>query len=539
MADTFSNDLRLRLQESGSNAGTWGDLLNGTITNIASALGQGSEAIPNASTHTITLADGVADEARSLYLKCTGGGQACTVTLGPNTISKVWIIDNETAHTLTFKQGNNSSQSGTEVAIGAGAVKVIVTNGAGVNSVVTDALFGLEGALSSLAVSGAVTATGLTSSGPINLTAGALAAAGNAGLSHRSADNKVYLQSGTGGFNILDDQQNTHFSIDSAGVSTFNNNVGIGTSAPSNKLDIKGTVGFEATNSTNKWLAYHYTDNTLRFNHNGAGADELVIDSSGNVGVVGKINCNGLHNSLGSDFGSQQSFWAESNGQTNQAGFQINWYTGGNNSRTFKMKLDNLGNLLVNTTSNINFSGVVASHNFSHTTNNRWVSGFRNATTGSAWGIAINYSAASPNSTSNNFLFLTDSSALRCSVMSNGGVQNYQANDLNLSDRREKTNFLPAKSYLNVICAIPVQTFNYIDQNMEEDPSVTLGVVAQDVQTVAPELVTESNWGTHEDPKMRLSIYQTDFQYALMKSIQEQQATIEALTQRIETLENN
>ena len=67
-----------------------------------------------------------------------------------------------------------------------------------------------------------------TFSGPIQLTAGALAGAGNAGFSHRSADNKVYLQAGTGGFNILDDQQNTHFSIDSAGVSSFNNNVNIG-----------------------------------------------------------------------------------------------------------------------------------------------------------------------------------------------------------------------------------------------------------------------------------------------------------------------
>ena len=56
-----------------------------------------------------------------------------------------------------------------------------------------------------------------TFSNPIILTAGALAAAGNAGLSHRSADNKVYLQAGTGGLNILDDQQNTHLSIDSAG----------------------------------------------------------------------------------------------------------------------------------------------------------------------------------------------------------------------------------------------------------------------------------------------------------------------------------
>ena len=76
--------------------------------------------------------------------------------------------------------------------------------------------------------SGSVTSAGLTSSGPINLTAGALAAAGNAGLSHRSSDNKVYLQAGTGGFNILDDQQNTHLAIDSAGVSSFYGNVGIG-----------------------------------------------------------------------------------------------------------------------------------------------------------------------------------------------------------------------------------------------------------------------------------------------------------------------
>ena len=155
MADTFSNDLRVRLQESGSNAGTWGDLLNGTITNIASALGQGSEAIPNASTHTITLADGTADEARSLYLKCTGGGQACTVTLGPNTISKVWIIDNATSYTLTFRQG-----SGVNVAIAAGAVKVIATDGAGSGAAVVDTLDGLEGSLKTLAVnSGATTET--------------------------------------------------------------------------------------------------------------------------------------------------------------------------------------------------------------------------------------------------------------------------------------------------------------------------------------------------------------------------------------------
>ena len=127
---------------------------------------------------------------------------------------------------------------------------------------------------------------------------------------------------------------------------------------------------------------------------------------------------------------------------------------------------------------------------------------------------------------------------LRVNITTNGGIANYQANDSNISDRREKTNFAPATSYLDKICAIPVQTFNYIDQNLEEDGGLTLGVVAQDVQAVAPELVTESNWGTQEEPKMRLSIYQTDLQYALMKCIQEQQALIQTLTARITALES-
>jgi hypothetical protein len=43
----------------------------------------------------------------------------------------------------------------------------------------------------------------------------------------------------------------------------------------------KGYFASEATNSTNKWLAYTHTDNTFRLNYNGAGADEVTITSSG------------------------------------------------------------------------------------------------------------------------------------------------------------------------------------------------------------------------------------------------------------------
>jgi hypothetical protein len=152
-------------------------------------------------------------------------------------------------------------------------------------------------------------------------------------------------------------------------------------------------------------------------------------------------------------------------------------------------------------------------------------------------GLSTYYSGSAPNNTGSPFIYAEDTSTLRMSVRSNGGIANYAANNVVLSDRREKTNFAPAKSYLDVICAVPVQTYNYIDQNLEEDGGLTLGVVAQDVQAVAPELVTESNWGTKDQPKIRLEIYQTDLQYALMKCIQEQQTLITQLASRVTALE--
>lgn len=163
---------------------------------------------------------------------------------------------------------------------------------------------------------------------------------------------------------------------------------------------------------------------------------------------------------------------------------------------------------------------------------------FRNTSGTTPYGMRMALTGATPNNNSQYFITTSDATATRAVIYTNGGLANYSANNVNLSDRREKTNFAPAKAYLDIVCNIPVQTFNYIDQNREEDDGLTLGVVAQDVQAVAPELVMESNWGSKDEPKMRLSIYQTDLQYALMKSIQELSAKNDALTARIEALEN-
>jgi hypothetical protein len=139
MASTYVNNLRLNELATGDGSGTWGTTTNLNLELIGQAMGWGTRAIANASTDNITIADGAADSDRSMALKLTGGGQACTVTILPNTSSKVWFMFNSTSATLTFSCG-----SGANIAIPAGGTKVIATDGLGSGGVVYDVLSGLN-----------------------------------------------------------------------------------------------------------------------------------------------------------------------------------------------------------------------------------------------------------------------------------------------------------------------------------------------------------------------------------------------------------
>jgi uncharacterized protein YegP (UPF0339 family) len=65
-----------------------------------------------------------------------------------------------------------------------------------------------------------------------------------------------------------------------------NGYVGIGTASPAQLLTVKGLSKFEASNSTNGWVSYTHTDNTYRFNYNGAGNDEVILTSDGHLLVA-------------------------------------------------------------------------------------------------------------------------------------------------------------------------------------------------------------------------------------------------------------
>tara|TARA_R110000764_G_scaffold39100_1_gene86995 strand:+ start:199 stop:1839 length:1641 start_codon:yes stop_codon:yes gene_type:complete len=544
MADTFSNDLRLRLQESGSNAGTWGDLLNGTITNIASALGQGSEAIPNASTHTITLADGTADEARSLYLKCTGGGQACTVTLGPNTISKVWIIDNATSYTLTFSQG-----SGANVAIAAGAVKVIATDGAGSGAAVVDTLDGLEGLFSSLAVTGGLTVD--TNTLVVDATNNRV----GIGISPLQA---LHVNSGTGNSAAIFESTDATSQIwikDSNSSSTYqtgiacsgdnlllNNGgerirvtttgVGIGTTDADSKLKVElkpsGTVlaslrvGYNGT-------SVNYLDGDTNIFRNGVGnAERMIISSTGvTIGSVaaGASSATPVELNLGSTFADSLGSLSKAklklfeDSSTNVYGLSVS-----SGFLEFGVPTSAKYAFFVNESEQMRLSGgnlLVGKTSAAIAGNGNWFSG-----------AGPMYSSI-PGSTNTLHVYNTTESLYKFYVMANGGISNYQSNNVNISDEREKKNIETLESQWDSLKQWSLKKFHY---NADDDSeSKKYGVIAQEVETHNPEVVADF---MSTETETRLAVKEQQMMWLAIKALQEAQTRIETLEAKVQTLEN-
>jgi|13_taG_2_1085334.scaffolds.fasta_scaffold00540_24 hypothetical protein len=134
----YTNDLRLKEIATGDESGTWGTSTNTNLSLVAEAFSFGTEAITtNADTHTTTIADGSTDPGRSLFLKYTGTlDSACTITIGPNTVSKLWLIQNSTSgsQNIIIKQG-----SGATVTVPNGQTKAIYSDGAGSGAAMVDA----------------------------------------------------------------------------------------------------------------------------------------------------------------------------------------------------------------------------------------------------------------------------------------------------------------------------------------------------------------------------------------------------------------
>ena len=156
---TYVNDLRLKEIATGDESGTWGTSTNTNLELISEAFSFGTEAsFGSDADATTTIADGATDPARSLYFKVTSGVSLTatrTLTLAPNDVSKIWIIENATSGSQSI---NISQGSGANVTIPNGSVAVVYSDGAGAGAAVVDAFTDLN-VSSSLSIGGSGVAT--------------------------------------------------------------------------------------------------------------------------------------------------------------------------------------------------------------------------------------------------------------------------------------------------------------------------------------------------------------------------------------------
>ena len=164
---TYVNNLRLKEIATGDESGTWGTSTNTNLSLIGEALGYNTQdCFSSDADANTTVADGSSDPARAFYFKITSSATLSatrTLTLLPNTVSRVMIIENAT----TGSQSINISQgSGANVTIASGATKVIYTDGAGSGASVYDALedtnLGGTPTMTNLTVTSSVTADSVT-----------------------------------------------------------------------------------------------------------------------------------------------------------------------------------------------------------------------------------------------------------------------------------------------------------------------------------------------------------------------------------------
>ena len=341
---TYVNDLRLTELATGEGSGTWGTTTNTNLELIGEALGFGTQdCFASDADATTTVADGSTDPARSMFFKVTSSATLSatrTLTIAPNTLSRVMIIENAT----TGSQSINISQgSGANVTIANGNAKIVYLDGAGSGAAVVDALIDLEladvasatiassvltttdingGTIDGVTIGGASAGAGsfttLTASDDVNFDSGTLfvdASENKVGIGTTSPSDQLHIASGAASLRLEDTDNNTYGQIvyntasggllirsdEGAGAGTGSSNiifetdgtpkvriaaggnVGIGTTSPATLLELSASNNGATANNT---LRFTDTDTATQANQQIGQIEFKSDDSSGDGALV-------------------------------------------------------------------------------------------------------------------------------------------------------------------------------------------------------------------------------------------------------------
>jgi hypothetical protein len=347
-------------------------------------------------------------------------------------------------------------------------------------------------------------------------------------------------------FATIQSYSNSPLHINALGNNTILNpntgNVGIGTTSPNHKLDVQG--------GNNSIVA--------SLNHNGFTGRQVGLPGRFMIGPLGngypEIGYNfttsgGVYTKIGND-----TAWRMAFGGGNAMTFSSASVGTGTFSWTDHMRITSAGNVGI---------GVTNPQTSLDVYNTFRVSGFTNNVVTFLNNLAANSTAVTLRC--QNGLSGGTTSFL---VRANGNVENTNNSYGAISDAKVKENIKPTSPKLDKLMQVEVVNYNLIDSELKQ-----IGVVSQQLETIFPSLVQESDDfekvqvpQLNEDGEPVLdedgnpvlveeslptgtktkSVKYSVFVPILIKAMQEQQAiiesqqkTIESLEQRIQTLEGN
>jgi len=182
------------------------------------------------------------------------------------------------------------------------------------------------------------------------------------------------------------------------------------------------------------------------------------------------------------------------------------------------MRIDSSGNLLVGTTSTLNNARITS---VSDTGKSQIVSRSNAATAGKYWN--------SPYVSSANQIYIINQDNL--GVYITDGATAWAAN----SDERLKDIIAPITSALEGVQSLRAVKYNW---KSDADKVVHIGLIAQDVQKVLPEVVASAKLPLSEDETEYLSVAYTEVIPLLVAAIKELSAKNDALETRLAALED-
>jgi len=154
MANSTSANLKLTVQATGENSGTWGQFTNTNLLILEQAIG-GYDEVGITSGATLTFSNGVLSNGKNQVLKLVGTISGNVNVTIPDSIEKTYLVENATtgAHTVTFK---TSSGTGATWSTTDKGFKILYSDGTNIVDITADLGDVTLGAVTS----GAITATG-------------------------------------------------------------------------------------------------------------------------------------------------------------------------------------------------------------------------------------------------------------------------------------------------------------------------------------------------------------------------------------------